>query len=123
MVQAAPASMVQAAPASARSPVQAAQAAIEKLGQRSRLNALRTADRGFAHSAKLDGDSILAAAPSLSSLGKLAQTAQAPGWQPATTGSAALLGIHVTVRPAAGAVLDVDAEVAQVPVAELPLSQ
>lgn len=68
----------------------------------------KAVDNGMAHAANLDGESVLAVAPTLASLAKVGQVAF-PDWRSEATGSS-MLGIAITVRDSAQ-VVDVEATV------------
>jgi hypothetical protein len=81
-----------------------------KLGAKANLAAAKVVAKGMTWAAKQPGEVIVASAPSLASLGKLAQTAKLPEWE-SSGPTAAFLGLHVTVRADQAQVVDVDAEV------------
>ena len=76
-------------------PSEAARNTLERLGANAKLNAARTAVNGFAHSAKLDGESVLDRASDLASLSKLAATVL-PGFAERPQDAGPKLGISLT---------------------------
>lgn len=84
-----------------------------KLGAKANIAAAKVVAKGMTWAAKQPGEVIVASAPSLASLGKLAQTAKLPEWE--TSGvTAAFLGLHVTVRADQAQAVDVEATVERV---------
>lgn len=88
---------------------EAAKTQMESYGSRTRIAAAKTVLKGMETASRLDGEAIIASAPALASLGKLAVTARLPEWQD-ESGHATVLGIAVTVS-SPSQVVDVEATV------------
>lgn len=97
---------------------QAVTTQLEKHGIKAKKAAALAVSKGMGWAARQEGQVIVAAAPSLASLGKLAQTARLPGWEAASP-SGNMLGISLNVTVGQDQpVIDVDATVEPGPLPE-----
>lgn len=85
------------------------EAQLAKLGGKSRLHAAKAVAKGMQTAAGLPGEAIIAAAPGLASLGKLAVTARLPEW--AELNGQGLSGLSISIHAQQGQVVDVEATV------------
>lgn len=96
-------------------PSEAARNSLQKLSERSRLNAAKTVDRGFKAAVKKPGEWIVAAAPALASLAKVGTTAF-PDWQQASHGPLVSIQLLTVEQPAQAQVTTVE----HAPMLDLP---